>query len=124
MIPRYALDLSAVIEFNAEFNGPHCLLDRGKLEGALARPLTTIFGKPLFPTDYHRAAALLESLALAHAFIDANKRTAWWACVTYLDGCGIYLAADPIEAGQIVIDVVRHDRDIDDVARWLLKHAT
>lgn len=122
MNPRYALHPRAVIEFNARLNGPHCLLDRGKLEGSLARPLTVAFGEELFPTDCHRAAALLESLALAHAFIDANKRTAWWACVTYLDGCGIHLAADPIEAGHVVIDVVQHDRDVDNVARWLLDH--
>ncbi|WP_083912333.1 Fic family protein [Corynebacterium mastitidis] len=124
MTPRYALHPRAVIDFNTQFNGPHCLLDKGKLEGALSRPLTVAFGEELFPTDYHRAAALLESLCLAHAFIDANKRTAWWACVTYLDGHGIHLAANPIEAGKIVIDVVQHDRDIDNIAHWLLKHTT
>lgn len=103
------------------FTGPlHALLDRGKLESALGRPLATFSGAAVFPTTAGRAAALLESIAQAHSFMDANKRTAWLAMNTYLGLGGLQLAlSSPAEAGGFVLDVVEHRIDTLGAALWI-----
>lgn len=75
---RFCLDPDIVVALNStliknQFN----LLDRGKLEGALAAPLLTFEGRLLHPSSVERAAVLLLELVKAHAFADGNKRTAW-----------------------------------------------
>lgn len=75
---RFCLDPDIVVALNStliknQFN----LLDRGKLERALAAPLLTFEGRLLHPSSVERAAVLLFELVKAHAFADGNKRTAW-----------------------------------------------
>jgi death-on-curing protein len=52
------------------------VLDQGKLEAALARPLTMVFDYEPFPTPALKVAALIESIITTHPFQDGNKRTA------------------------------------------------
>ncbi len=52
------------------------VLDQGKLEAALARPLTIVFDYEPFPTPALKVAALIESIITTHPFNDGNKRTA------------------------------------------------
>lgn len=47
-----------------------------ELDGVLARPQATFGGEDLLPTLAEKAAALLQSIAIAHPFIDGNKRAA------------------------------------------------
>lgn len=116
------LDIEAVIQFNQRYNGEYCLLDRGKLEAALARPLQVVFGKVLYPTPVERAAALMEGVASAHAFVDANKRTALWASMTYLGIQGLNVEAGQKELAQLVIDLVEHRQDCTSAALWINEH--
>lgn len=95
------------------------VLDAGKLDGALARPMQQVFGVELFPTDIHRAAALLDALSRAHPFADGNKRTSWICAVTYLGLCGITLSCGQIEAGRKVVDLVTHEIVLEDVVEWM-----
>lgn len=46
-------------------------------------------GNYLYPSIYLQAAVLLHRICQAHAFEDANKRTAWLACVTFLELNGL-----------------------------------
>ncbi|MDP9851947.1 type II toxin-antitoxin system death-on-curing family toxin [Corynebacterium lowii] len=113
-----------VVRFNEELCGRSpTLLDAGKLEAALARPLQEVFGVILYPTIMERAAVLLEGVARAHAFIDANKRTAWWAAMTYLGIQGISISARYEESGQVVIDLVEGRHNHHDVTLWLIENA-
>ncbi|MGC2722226.1 MAG: Fic family protein, partial [Candidatus Acidiferrales bacterium] len=52
-----------------EFGGPHGIRDVALLESAIFRPQTGYYGGLI-----EEAAALMESLAKNHAFIDGNKR--------------------------------------------------
>lgn len=75
---EYCLDPEDVIELNRGFvQNPLNLLDRGKLESALAAPLRTFGGEFLVSSSLLQGAMLIERVANAQAFIDANKRTAW-----------------------------------------------
>lgn len=50
--------------------------DAGLLDSALERPVTTVFGKPVYSSVSLAAAAQTESIARNHSLIDGNKRTA------------------------------------------------
>lgn len=116
----YALTPEIVIEWNAAFGG--ALLDRGRLNSALARPLHTFGGKPLYPDTMTQAAALLHALCLDHPFIDGNKRTAWKSCTVFLAAQGITIDADAVEAGEIVVAVANKSCDLKGINEWLNEH--
>lgn len=87
--------------------------DYGLLDSAIARPGTTVFGLDAYPTLLTKAAALMQSLARNHAFVDGNKRTAWAAAWTFLTINGIELAPtyDIDAAESLVLDVATGSED-------------
>ncbi|ALE86608.1 MULTISPECIES: type II toxin-antitoxin system death-on-curing family toxin [unclassified Pseudonocardia] len=58
--------------------------DWGLVESALYRPQASAFGQDAYPDVWTKAAALLQSLATNHAFVDGNKRTALAATYAFL----------------------------------------
>jgi len=60
------------------------LLDRGKLEAAVAAPLRGFGGIEFYPTLEEKAARLIFEVCQAHAFLDGNKRLAWLCGVLLL----------------------------------------
>ncbi|MGT2460792.1 type II toxin-antitoxin system death-on-curing family toxin [Sinomonas atrocyanea] len=58
--------------------------DVGLLGSALARPATTVMGRPAYPALPLQAAALLESTVRNRPLVDGNKRTAWVLVVVFL----------------------------------------
>jgi death on curing protein len=78
--------------------------DVGLLDSAAHAPQATIMGEDAFPTIHDKAARLLYGLASNHAFVDANKRTAWVATVVFyeLNDHGLH-----IEDGEAVALVVQ-----------------
>ena len=79
--------------------------DWGLLESALARPRATVFGQDAYPDLHTKAAALLQSLACNHGFIDGNKRTAWTACRTLLAINDEWVSAHEDERFEFVMQV-------------------
>ena len=67
-----------------ETGGLHGVRDLKLLQSAIARPKTTVGGKEAYAGVFSKAAALMESLARNHPFLDGNKRTA-------IAGAGIFL---------------------------------
>lgn len=102
------------------YGGSHGIRDQGLLEAALFRPQTGYYADLI-----EEAAALWESLAQNHAFIDGNKRTAFAATYTFLaiSGARLTAAAEETyafvaahyEAGQF-----RFER----LVPWLRDHVT
>jgi len=62
-----------------KFGGSDGVRDMGALESALMRPQTGYYDDIIF-----EAAALFESLAINHPFIDGNKRVAFAVVDTFL----------------------------------------
>src|SRR6476619_6453604 len=79
------------------YGGSHGVRDPGLLEAALYRPQTGYYADLI-----EEAAALWESLAQNHAFIDGNKRTAFAATFTFLAINGAWLTADAKETYAFV----------------------
>lgn len=116
----YCFEPDHVIRLNSELtSSSEMLLDRNKLESALARPLHTFDGAYLHRTLLERGAALLDGLCQAHAFVDGNKRTAWMCALLYLDAHGVTIADLPAhEAAGFVTSVVEHEYDVQSAAVW------
>ncbi len=71
------------------YTGSCGVRDHGLLEAALYRPQTGYYADLI-----EEAAALWESLAQNHAYIDGNKRTAFAATYTFLAINGTRITAD------------------------------
>lgn len=69
------------------------------------------------------AAALMESLATDHGFIDGNKRIAFAAAATFLEINGVRLEVTS-DAGFEFIDgsLRRHEFRFAKIAQWIRQH--
>lgn len=97
------------------FGGAQGVRDPGLLESALARPRSGYYA-----SLSEQAAALLQSLAGNHAFIDGNKRVAFAATAVFLRMNGYALVAGAEEAERFLVDEVIVARaDVAAIAAWL-----
>ncbi|MBI4923091.1 MAG: type II toxin-antitoxin system death-on-curing family toxin [Devosia nanyangense] len=71
------------------FGGAHGVRDMGLLESALLRPQTGYYGDLI-----EEAAALWESLAMNHPFVDGNKRVAYAVVELFLQSNGLDILPD------------------------------
>jgi death-on-curing protein len=118
---RY-LTVEEVLEINAEvMGGRHALRDLGLLESAVARPQASAFGADAYPDLASKAAALLHSLVLNHAFVDGNKRTAVLSTLVFLDLNGYAVHWDQNEALDFVLSLATHKVELEDAVTFLHK---
>jgi len=97
------------------FGGADGVRDPGLLESALARPRSGYYS-----SLSEQAAALMQSLAGNHAFVDGNKRAAFAATAVFLRMNGYTLAVSADEAERFLIDEVIVARaDVAVMAQWL-----
>lgn len=100
------------------FGGSAGLRDRGALESAVARPTMTFGGEDLYPDEASKAAALLHSLVMNHAFVDGNKRVGIGAAELFLRLNGYRLAADDSELEELTVTVACGEIDAEALAIW------
>ena len=97
------------------FGGADGVRDPGLLESALARPRSGYYS-----SLSEQAAALMQSLAGNHAFVDGNKRVAFAATAVFLRMNGYALRVDADEAERFLIDRVIVGRaNVVVIAEWL-----
>jgi death on curing protein len=99
--------------------GGHGVRDAGLLQSAAGRPQSTFGGGDLYPTLFTKAAALLDSLARNHPFVDGNKRTAVAAVGLMLRINDWRLTAGYKELEDYVVDLVVNHPSIDVIAEWI-----
>ena len=91
------LTLAEVLAIHADqirrYGGSEGIRDAGLLEAALYRPQTGYYADLV-----EEAAALWESLAQNHPFVDGNKRVAFAATYTFLAINGVRLTAGAEDA--------------------------
>jgi death-on-curing protein len=102
----------------SRYGGTGGVRDLGLLESALARPRSGYYAALT-----EQAAALLQSLACNHAFVDGNKRMAFALSVVFLrtNGYGLSVSADDAEA-FLIGRVIQAKADIREIADWLGTH--
>jgi death-on-curing protein len=103
-VERIYLDIDDVLSIHARqielFGGSPGVRDLGLIESALLRPQTGYYSDLI-----EEAAALWESLAMNHGFIDGNKRVAFACTYAFLASNGTRIVA---ESKQIIEFVLGH----------------
>jgi death on curing protein len=100
------------------YGGSHGVRDTGLLESALFRPQSGYYADLI-----EEAAALWESLAQNHPFIDGNKRTAFAVTYTFLAINGLIIHVDPIMAYAFIADLYeRQAFEFTALSAWLREH--
>jgi death on curing protein len=98
-----------------EFGGSPGLRDRGLLEVAIMRPQSGYYGGLI-----EEAAALMESLANNHPFIDGNKRISFVMMDAMLRANGYFIDVEPLAAQKFIIESTEKREFRFDVIRdWL-----
>ena len=97
--------------------------DFALLHSAVERPKAMFGGKFLYPTLFAKAASLLQSVCMNHAFSDGNKRTAWAATKRFLWINGYHLTSDPHIAANFMVSVDNEQPDIHIITKWLKGHS-
>jgi death-on-curing protein len=69
-----------------------------------------------------KAAALLQSMAYHHVFMDGNKRTALRAVTLFLDLNGYETLWDQPTQYNFILEVAQGSHDIPHIAAWLARH--
>ena len=106
-MPRetFYLTIAEVLEMHRllidEFGGLHGVRDAGLLASAVFRPQTGHYEDLL-----HQAAAMMESLAGNHPFLDGNKRIAVASVDVFLRMNGYVLDVNPIEAHKFMTEKI------------------
>ena len=97
------------------YGGSTGVRDPGLLEAALFRPQTGYYADLI-----EEAAALWESLAQNHPFIDGNKRVAFAATYTFLAINGMRITADAEAAYDFIAGLYKANNFIfENLATWL-----
>ena len=104
----------------ARYGGAAGVRDYGLLEAALYRPQTGYYADLI-----EEVAALWESLAQNHPFIDGNKRTAFAVAYTFLAINGGRITADALETHAFITGLHQAGAfDFEHLTQWLRNHVT
>ena len=97
------------------YGGDEGIRDAGALESALFRPQTGYYDDLI-----SEAAALWESMAQNHPFIDGNKRTAFAVTDVFLKMNGILITASPEDTANFVYSLYDTQTfNFEELATWL-----
>lgn len=105
------------------YGGIHGIRDLGLLESAILRPQTTFGGVDLYVSIFDKAAALIHSLLLNHAFVDGNKRTAVTSTLTFLELNGFSVVTANQKLEEFGLWVENKKPSIEKIATWLKRHS-
>jgi death-on-curing protein len=103
----------------SRYGGAPGVRDPGSLEAALFRPQTGYYGDVVA-----EAAAMMESLAINHPFVDGNERIAFAAADVFLRVNGWRLKRAPMEIFAEMIEMLESGTfDIAHIEPWLRSFA-
>jgi len=102
------------------YGGEPGVRDLGLLDAALHRPRSGYYD-----SLSEQAAALLQSLANNHAFVDGNKRVAFATAAIFLrlNGFDLRATADDAEA-FLIEEVIQARAPLPHIATWIEQHIT
>ena len=116
------LSASQLIALHGElmkaFGGHRGLRDRAALESAAARPGMTFDGEDLYPDLAAKAAALMHSLVVNHAFVDGNKRVGAAAAELVVLVNGSRLRSPDSDLEDVTLAVARGELSAEALAIW------
>ena len=122
MAERVYLTVGEVLQIHHQlienYGGAYGLRDKGLLESAVFRPQIGYYN-----TIAEEAAALMESLANNHPFLDGNKRVAFAAAHTFLLVTGYDLEVKPLAACESMMQsIARGKFRFGPILDWINNH--
>jgi death-on-curing protein len=122
MAERAYLTVGEVLQIHHQlienYGGAHGLRDKGLLESAVFRPQIGYYN-----TIAEEVAALMESLANNHPFLDGNKRIAFAAAHTFLLVNGYDLEVRPRAAYEFMMhSIARGKFRFGPILEWINNH--
>lgn len=96
--------------------------DFALLHSGLERCKATFAGQDLYATIFDKAAALLHSLVMNHAFLDGNKRTAYEVMKRFLYVNDYQLVVEVEDAIQLCLAVDNEGMSVKAISEWLQEH--
>lgn len=103
--------------------GKQGVRDYTLLHSALERCKATFAGNDLYPSTREKAAALMHSLVMNHAFLDGNKRTAWQVTKRFLYTNGYVIRCSQQEIIDFCLAVDNKGWEVVEILVWLHAHA-
>jgi death-on-curing protein len=101
-----------------EFGGALGLRDKGALEATVLRPQSGYYNNVI-----EEAAALMESQANNHAFIDGNKRISFVMTDVMLRGNGYFIEVEPLAAHKFITDALKESEfRFSEIRDWLISN--
>lgn len=115
----------AIHDYQRElYGGLEGIKEPGYLDLIVDKPFTEFYGEQQYPGLFLKAAVYMHGLATAHAFNDANKRTAVVVCAVFLNINGFPLNADANdELFSVALRVATKKMDLYDLADWLQENS-
>ena len=89
-------------------------------------PEQFVFGKPLYPTIFDKATILFVQLIKKHVFANANKRTAFFVLVKFLQLNGYHLSVSVEEAVDMCVTIAVEaltDEKMISYSKWASEHS-
>ena len=89
-------------------------------------PEQFVFGKPLYPTIFDKATILFVQLIKKHVFANANKRTAFFVLVKFLQLNGYHLSVSVEEAVDMCVTIAVEaltDEKMISYSKWVSQHS-
>ena len=119
MPPRIYPTVAEAIEIQRilidEFGGLHGIRDRSLLESAIFRAQNGHYAGVI-----EEAAALMESLAKNHAFIDGNNRISFVLTDIMIESNGYSLNVDPLAAHKFITEALENKEfNFSRIGEWL-----
>lgn len=105
------------------YGGSHGIREITLFESAVMRPQTTFGGKDLYPSIFEKAAVLMHSLVMNHAFVDGNKRTGTVSALAFLEMNRYKVIVSQKELTNISLDITSKDMNTEKIALWLKEHS-
>jgi death on curing protein len=100
------------------FGGRHGVRDKGAVEAAVFRPQIGYDN-----SIEEEAAALMESLANNHGFLDGNKRIAFTVADVFLRRNGFYIEVEARDAHAFIVgSMERHEFRFSQILDWIRQH--
>ncbi len=122
------LTIEEVIAINAGIvhatGGSIGLRDAGALAMCVTKPFQSFGGKETYPDVFSKAAAVLESIARNHPFIDGNKRTAFISAVRVIERNGYLTHFDNRDVEEMMVRIVVEKTPLEEIVAWLKKNST
>ena len=89
-------------------------------------PEQFVFGKPLYPTIFDKATILFVQLIKKHVFANANKRTAFFVLVKFLQLNGYHLSVSVEEAVDMCVTIAVETLTAEKMisySKWVSQHS-